>query len=266
MSDLYATALTSKYAPRSLTEIVGQPAAVQQLRQFVGDPHSAAFIFHGPTGVGKTAAARALAFDLGCADDFVELGGLSEIPSGKQDGRAVDDLLRGLRLRPLFGSGWKVAIVNEADCMTDQAEAIWLDGLEHLPGKSVVVFTTNDIERLSQRLVGRCELVAFAGEGAELSRGLGRLARRIWKTETQTALRTLPANLGRYELAAGNYSIRLALQQLAPLIRQARSDGSAPPAALAVPFIRGPETLRRESAVAAARKAVATRRRRHAVV
>ncbi len=73
-----------------------------------------------------------------------------EIPSGTQDGRAVEDLLRLMHLRPMAGSGWKVVIINEADRMTPQAEVMWLDGLrsEKLPAKTVVVFTGPNAEQI----------------------------------------------------------------------------------------------------------------------
>jgi len=60
-----------------------------------------------------------------------------DIPSGTQDVRAVEDLLRRMHLRPMAGSDWKVVIINEADRMTRQAEVMWLDGLrmEKAPGQ-----------------------------------------------------------------------------------------------------------------------------------
>ena len=60
------------------------------------------------SGVGK-AAAWALANELGCDSDW---GGVIEIPSGTQDGRAVENLLRRMHLRPMAGSGWKVVIIK----------------------------------------------------------------------------------------------------------------------------------------------------------
>lgn len=247
--------LVEKYRPTTLSEVVGQQVAIAALQSYLDQPFPSAFIFDGPTGVGKTAAARALAFDLGCSREDPDMGGLLEIPSGKQDGKAVEDLLRNLSRRPLFGSGWNVAIVNEADLMTAQAEAIWLDGLEHLPPRSVIVFTTNELRRLSNRLVGRCERIAFDGSSPEFTAGLASLVKRIWKAETGRTLRKMPVNLGRYELASDTYSIRLALQQIAPYIRS----GEQPPAEITVPFVRDEETIRAEVASAAAKKAWKTR-------
>jgi hypothetical protein len=58
----------------------------------------------------------------------------------------------------LFGSGWNVGIINEeSDRMALSVESVWLDALEHLPPKAVVVFTTNDPGRLSRRFRDGCE-------------------------------------------------------------------------------------------------------------
>ena len=45
--------------------------------------------------------------------------------------------------------------------MTPQAEAMWLDGLEKLPAKVVVVFTTNNLHQLTDRFIRRCEVQRF---------------------------------------------------------------------------------------------------------
>lgn len=248
-------AVLDTYRPTTLSEVVGQSTAIAALQSYLEQPFPGAFVFDGPTGVGKTAAARALAFDLGCSQEDPEMGGLLEIPSGKQDGKAVEDLLRNISRRPLFGSGWNVALINEADLMTPQAEGIWLDGLEHLPNKAVVIFTTNDIHRLSKRLVGRCERVQFDGSSPEFLAGLAGLVKRIFKAETGLSIRRVPKNLGRYELASENYSIRLALQQIAPYIRS----GQPPLSEIQVPYVRDDETIRAEMGSAAAKKAWKTR-------
>ena len=81
-----------------LSDIHGQSPVVRSLSAFAAAPHSNAFIVAGSSGVGKTAAAWALANELGCDPDW---GGVVEIPSGMQDGRAVEDLLRRMQLRQI---------------------------------------------------------------------------------------------------------------------------------------------------------------------
>lgn len=213
--------LCETYRPRTLSDVVGQPEATENLIEFASGPYPAAFVFHGPTGTGKTCSGLALAEDLGCAVDEQELGGLYTIASGWQDGRAVYDLARSLRLRPMFGSGWKVAIVNEADQMTRQAETTWLDTLENLPPKSVIVFTTNDLSHLSERFLGRCELIAFRSDETFES-AIAERCQGIWTEETGEP--SGPVVTGRVRDTA---SMRAALKQLESKIRRRRAAAAA---------------------------------------
>lgn len=255
-----STSLPAKYRPKTLGDVKGQREAVDQLSGFcraVRDRRdAAAFIFHGPTGVGKTSAAWALAFDLGCDQEDPMLGGVDEIPSGIQDGAAVQAALRSMILRPLLGSGWKVLIVNEADRMTPQAETIWLDGLEKLPTKTVVIFTTNNLQSLSARLASRCELVEFTGDPAKINGAFSKFVKDVWKRETGKALKTVPEGLGIFDMAGGTLSFRLALQQLSPFAR----DGRELPQSFHPPIVRGSDEAISTRATNAAKKAWATRR------
>jgi hypothetical protein len=128
-----------------------------------------------------------------------------------------------------------VAIVNEADRMTDQAEAMWLDGLEHLPSHSVVVFTTNNVHRLSDRFRRRCECHEFDGSSDDFRSAMEGFVRWVVFAETGKKPQQLPEGLGKFEQADDAYSIGLALQQLAPYIR----NREPLPDRLAVPMIRG---------------------------
>ncbi len=96
-----ARSLTDRHRPRTLADLVGQRAAVEQLRSFAAAPYSAAFLLEGPTGVGKTPAALALAAELGA----VEFGGLHHIRSGEQDAEAVAMALDSLRFTPWGSCG-----------------------------------------------------------------------------------------------------------------------------------------------------------------
>src|SRR5262249_43412170 len=153
------------------------------LKLFAQEPYACPMLFHGESGVGKTSAALALAAELGCAVDEEELGGLHEIASGEQTGATVKEKFAQLRLYPLFGSGWRCLIVNEADSRSEGAENIWLDALEHLPAKSVVIFTTNAVNRISRRLRDRCEVYHFTSDTSLLKLHIQQLAQQVWETE-----------------------------------------------------------------------------------
>ena len=186
--------LTRFFQPKHLGEIVGQGPIVAYLRKFVASPHSTAMLFEGETGVGKTSAALAIAADLGCDVAAGDFGGLRIVASGEQTADAVRDAVSFLQFIPMQGSGWKVLVVNEADRMSPAAETIWLDRLENLPSRSLVVFTTNNLRKLSDRFQDRCMIMHFAGDSKSLAGDAGRLLQRVWRECTG---RTVPPKIER---------------------------------------------------------------------
>lgn len=220
--------LLTKYRPARLADVLGQGEVVRALTLFAADPYPQPFLFSGDTGVGKTAAAYALASDLGVAVEEGQLGGFLEIPSGRLTGEAVKDYMDRLRYRPLMGSGWRVLVCNEADAMTDGAEKQWLDSLEHLPPQSVVVFTTNAAHKITKRLRDRCECYEFTSATAKLRPAIRQLCRKIWDTEIGRGQCPCIDTLGMPSLTgpdAMHASFRLALQQLGKLVRETKVGG-----------------------------------------
>jgi len=216
--------LCEKYAPKGWDEILGQEDAVAQLRAFADEPYATAFLFAGGSGVGKTASARVLARELGCAVESGEMGGLFEIASGEQTAESVRRTLEKLRLRPLLGSGWRVLIVNEADRMNRPAEIVWLDALEHIPPKTVIVFTTNEPERLSQRFRNRCEEVVFTDDTHDLAPAVQQLLERIWYAETGERVCPIPMDDWLPHAGHWNVSFRYALKQAQKHLRRWRAE------------------------------------------
>jgi replication-associated recombination protein RarA len=207
--------LTEKYRPTSLDAIWGQDTVVKVLRKFAAAPHPTAFIFEGETGTGKTSAALALAAALGCDLSQKEFGGVQSIASGEQTADAVRDAYRQMYNIPWHGSGWKVVIVNEADRMARPAETVWLDVLEGLPGKTVVIFTTNEADRLSQRFLDRCTRLTFESDAEKLRASATALAAAVWKAET--GKQPAPAQVHqivRATEAQGQLSFRRLMQHL----------------------------------------------------
>jgi MoxR-like ATPase len=222
-------ALTEKYRPRTLDHVLGQDEAVRTLRAFVRDPKSSGFIFEGDTGTGKTSAAKALAHDLGCAVEAMEMGGLEEIASGELTADAVRDCARRMRNIPFYGSGWKLIVCNEADRMSPQAEAVWLDVLEALPPRVLVIFTTNHAGRLSQRLRDRCERVRFTSDPHKTAGAIRDLVGMIWKSETgMDEFHPIAEEIAQAVVDEdGAASFRRAVQWVSRLVRDASVDPNA---------------------------------------
>jgi replication-associated recombination protein RarA len=219
------SSLLSKYRPTTLAEVRGQPQVVKQLVRFAKAPYSAAMLFHGESGIGKSCCAKALAADLGVAVESAEFGGLYEIPSGEMQGQEVRAMLRQLAFRPMMGSGWKVLLCNEADRMSTSAETIWLDALENIPDKSVIAFTTNAPWKLTQRFRDRCEVYAFESDSEKLKPHIKKMAQEIWKAEVGKGKCPALDILGMPTLGDADSmhaSFRLALQQLTRYVRAAQ--------------------------------------------
>jgi len=218
--------LTETWRPASLDALVGQQEAVALLGAFLADPYPAALLLEGPTGTGKTSAALIVARSLGCDVEQGEFGGLHQITSGDQSVDTVREIGRRMQMLPMIGSGWKVFIVNEADRIHRAAEVLWLDLLEALPSRTVVIFTTNDANRLAPRFADRCERIGFTGDPEAVRTDTENFARRLWRTYTGGAI---PAGVLADVMAAserdGQISFRRTVQAVARAIRLNRKDG-----------------------------------------
>lgn len=207
--------LTERYRPTKLSELVGQREVVAYLKRFAAGPHPAVLLFEGETGTGKTTAALVLARALGCDLEQEEFGGVCQIASGEQTADAVRETYRQMHLGTLYGSGWKVVIVNEVDRMSPQAETIWLDRLEQLPRQAVVIFTTNYPDKLSRRFRDRCTRLRFESEAGKLGLDAYALLCAIWRRERRDEPdMSIVARVVADATEAGQLSFRRAVQAL----------------------------------------------------
>ena len=213
--------LTEAYRPRTLDDMRGQDWVVSHLRAFASNPHPQAFLFLGGTGTGKTSAALALAEALGCDVDKDAFGGVYTVASGEQSAETVRDLASWMNTIPWHGSGWKVIIVNEADRISRPAEMIWLDQLENLPARTVVVFTTNDASRLSARFCDRCISLEFDDDAERLGPQARAYLREIATGEgiklTDLDIEKIIADSTNNDRVTPRLSFRRVVQRLAAL-------------------------------------------------
>ena len=232
--------LTDKYRPKKLDDVRGQPECIEYLKSFVAAPYPTALLFQGASGIGKTSAAYALAAELGVDFEAAELGGLHIIASGEQSADQVRETYGRMTTMPMSGSGWKVFIVNEVDRMSPAAETIWLDRLEQLPGHTLIIFSTNHPENLTDRFRDRCQVLQFAANHRDVGQAGVDLLADVWVKEapSRPVDRAALAGIVKKSTALnGDFSFRralMALQQLLAMPAKPAAAGAAGVAAAAV--------------------------------
>jgi len=163
------------------TKIHGQEPAVAILQNaLTRDRLGHAYLFTGPTGVGKKHAALLLAQTLLCGDKPRE--GCGTCPAcvsviagthpdlilvapaiGKRDVTIdqIRDLQRLLGLQPVRG-GKKIALIEDAHLLNPAAQSALLKILEEPPGDALLILLTVNSATLSRPLLSRCQQVLFS--------------------------------------------------------------------------------------------------------
>ncbi len=157
-------------------DIVGQRMAVSILKRALEQGPSHAYLFSGPPGVGKSAAAVAFAAGLACADDGCGecgtcrrvLQGLPHpdveivVPEGNEIRKdEITEINVHAVYRP-YEARAKVYIFLEAESFNEAAANAFLKTLEEPPGHVHFLLVTDKPERVKPTIVSRCQPVGFS--------------------------------------------------------------------------------------------------------
>lgn len=242
-------------------EIVGQEVAVSILTRSLEQGTTHAYLFTGPAGVGKTAAALALACGLACSQGGcgtcttcarVRMGLHPDVeiiaPEGnvirKEDIAAVN---LHAAYRP-FEAQAKVYIFLEADSLNVEASNAFLKTLEEPPGHVYFILVTDHVERLLSTIVSRCRSVVFSsvpeaairadlhgrpgvgGEACLLARVAGgnlRYARELATSEAARLQRGLLLDLARDLPHGSAFETEMALDEVMAAVEGGMAAGQA---------------------------------------
>lgn len=175
-SDLaFPQPLVEKYRPLRIADFIGLDRPKKVLSAFCKRPASGAWLFVGPSGVGKSTMALALSNELQAE--------LHKIPSQKCNAQSIEDTVRRCWYAPMTPGGFHIVLADEADQMTDAAQLALLSKLDSTdPAPNTIwVFTANDAGRLERRFLSRCKVLEFSSYG--LSEQIAAYLDGVWHAE-----------------------------------------------------------------------------------
>ncbi len=188
----------------TFADVPEQPQAKRLLEAALADGPSHAYLFHGPAGVGKRAAARAMASAL--------LGDARRVAARTHPDlqviEALGDMIRideiralhhDLHMRPFEGDR-RVYLLFDAHRMNDEATAALLKDLEEPPAYATLVLVADELGPLPDTIRSRCQLVPFRRlSRAAVEAWLGEQAPDLSSDEVATLARVAGGRLDRAE-------------------------------------------------------------------
>ena len=160
--------------PRTIAEFVGLDKPKHILAKSAAQPYQSAWLFVGPSGVGKTSMAQALCSQI--------KGELTHIPSQKCTAQAIEEACYHCHFVPLTG-GFHVVLIDEADRMTPAAQLALLSKLDAtaFPPNAVFIITCNSTDGLEPRFLSRCRVIEFSSYG--MAGEIADYLNKVWHME-----------------------------------------------------------------------------------
>lgn len=167
---------TEKYRPHKLSDVVGQGDIIERLSSYVRSGNLPHLMFAGPAGTGKTTSALAMAKEMygeSWRNNFIELNASDE--------RGID-VVRGkikefARTAPIGGADFKIIFLDEADALTQDAQAALRRTMERFSRNCRFVLSCNYSSKIIEPIQSRCAIFRFRPvRGEDIKRHLKTVA------------------------------------------------------------------------------------------
>ncbi|KAI7886184.1 P-loop containing nucleoside triphosphate hydrolase protein [Lichtheimia hyalospora FSU 10163] len=150
-----------KYRPKNLDDLVSQGNITSTLDTFIEENQLPHLLFYGPPGTGKTSAILACARKL-YGDNYKSM----VLELNASDDRGIDVVREQIKsfasTRTIFNSGFKLIVLDEADSMTNQAQAALRRVIEKYTKNVRFCIICNYVSKIIPAIQSRCTRFRFA--------------------------------------------------------------------------------------------------------
>lgn len=163
---------TERYRPQTVEDCILPDRLKETFQRYVQQKEIPNLLLTGGAGVGKTTIAKAMCNEIGC--DFMILNGSDE--------NGVDTIrvkIKNYASSMSFTGGRKVIILDEADYLTPNAQAILRNAIEEFAVNCSFIFTCNFKSRIIEPLHSRCAVIDFRLQNGEKTKMASAFFKRI---------------------------------------------------------------------------------------
>jgi DNA polymerase III delta prime subunit len=149
-----------KYRPKKVEDCILPDAIKSTFQEYVTRKEIPNLLLSGTAGVGKTTIAKALCEEIGC--DYIVINGSDE--------NGVDTIrvkIKNYASSISLAGGRKVIILDEADYLTPNAQAILRASIEEFSTNCSFIFTCNFKNRIIDPIHSRCAVIDFKVNGSK---------------------------------------------------------------------------------------------------
>jgi DNA polymerase III subunit delta' len=143
-----------------MSNIIGHQLAIKYLEQASKQNNLAqAYLLTGPAGVGKSAVADHLIKLLNKDSNQADVLRVSVLVDKKEI--TIDQIRQAIDFLRLgsWGAGYRIAIIEPADCLNIESSNALLKTLEEPIGKTIIILITARPRSLLPTIISRCQLI-----------------------------------------------------------------------------------------------------------
>lgn len=161
-----------RYRPKTIQDCILPERLKKPFQEYVNNLNIPNLLLAGNAGVGKTTVAKALCEEVGC--DYIMINGSDE--------NGVDTMrykIKNYASSMSLSGGRKVIIIDEADYLTNAAQAVLRNAIEEFSINCSFIFTCNFKNRIMEPIHSRCAVIEFYLKNGEKAKMASQFFKRI---------------------------------------------------------------------------------------